>query len=251
MCANDWFWAFRIDCLTLVADEQEIVWVQPHPAVGAIQVASCLAGHPLEGVAHTQPLLINVQYVSVMVENWEASFRNGGIDLSWSIQETEKVPGFEVSKSTDGSGSWQRLPDGLVFADGLDFSISDRDLRPGASYRYRVEYIVEGDRKILFETGAVNVPVLPVALRQNSPNPFNPTTSIGFYLPNSGSVRLEIFDVNGRLVDILADGSMSAGEHSVDWDGRDRTGSNVSSGVYFYRLIAGKEILSRKMVLLR
>lgn len=245
MCATAWIWAVRVDCLSLEPDEQEIVWFY-----GGI-IASCLPGHPLEAVMHTQPLLINVQYVGVMVDNWDASFKSGGVVLNWSIRETEDVPDFEVSRTLDGSDSWQQLPAGLVHGDGMEFTATDTDLEPGRSYRYRVEFIENDGRKVLFETDAIATPAIPLTLRQNSPNPFNPSTSISFYLPQAGHVRLEIYDVNGRLVDVLADAQFAGGEHSVDWDGRDRGGSSVSSGVYFYRLIAGKESLSRKMVLLR
>jgi hypothetical protein len=251
MCADDWFWVTRVDCFCLLPGEQEIVFIRAHPGATSVRVSSCLPGHPMETVGYTIPLLINVEYVGVMVESWNASFRNGCVELSWSIREIEPAPVFEVSRAMEGSGSWQRLPSGLIRGDRLDFTMIDGSFEPGRSYRYRVESIEDDGRKILFETDAVATPVMPLTLRQNSPNPFNPSTSIGFYLPRPGNVRLEIFDVNGRLVDLLADGQFAAGEHSVDWDGRDRAGSMATSGVYFYRLTAGKESLSRKMVLLR
>jgi len=251
MCAHDWFWAVRIDCLNFIADEQEIVWLLPHPDTGALQIASCLIGHPLEAVVQTHPLLINVTYVGVMVDSWDASFRKGGVVLNWSILETEAAPSFEVSRTIDGSNSWQGLPAGLVLGGGLEYSFVDSDLESGQSYRYRVEFIESDERKVLFETDAISTPVMLVALHQNSPNPFNPSTSIGFFLPQPGNVRLEIFDVNGRLIDVIANQHYTSGEHSLDWDGTDRSGASVSSGVYFYRLTTGKEALSRKMVLLR
>ncbi len=251
MCAQDWLWITHIECMCFEPDVQEIVWIRPHPVAGKILVASCLPGHPLEAVTHTNTLLINVTYVGVMIDSWEASFRNGCVELNWSIVETEAVPAFEVSRALDGLDTWRQLDDDLIFGDGLRFTLVDSDLEFGSSYRYRVECIDEDGRRVLFETAAVSTPVMPLALRQNSPNPFNPSTSIGFFLPQPGHVRLEIFDVNGRQINVLADGHYASGEHSVDWDGRDRSGTNVTSGVYFYRLIAGKESLSRKMVLLR
>ena len=64
-------------------------------------------------------------------------------------------------------------------------------------------------------------------------------------------MRIEVFDVSGRRISILVNGVLNAGQHEVDWDGLDSGGSRVSSGIYFYRLIAGKETISRKMVLMR
>jgi len=88
-------------------------------------------------------------------------------------------------------------------------------------------------------------------LRQNSPNPFNPKTSIAFSLPDAADVELSIYDVAGRKVATLVDSNMPAGPHSVEWNGRSDSGERVASGVYFYRLNAGDNEMSRKMVLLK
>ncbi|MCI0329959.1 MAG: T9SS type A sorting domain-containing protein [candidate division Zixibacteria bacterium] len=74
------------------------------------------------------------------------------------------------------------------------------------------------------------------ALFQNYPNPFNPATKIDFALPRSGYARLEVFNVVGQRIRVLVDGELSAGLHSVVWDGRESSGQLVGSGIYFYRL---------------
>ena len=83
------------------------------------------------------------------------------------------------------------------------------------------------------------------------PNPFNPTTRIGFSLYREEHVTLAIYDVKGRLVTTLLDERALAGVNSVEWDGRDANGNVVSGGVYFYRLEVGAEILTKRMVLLK
>jgi DNA/RNA endonuclease YhcR with UshA esterase domain len=88
-------------------------------------------------------------------------------------------------------------------------------------------------------------------LAQNMPNPFNPKTTIAFNLTEPGDVTLEIYDVAGRRVAILLDGHMGAGVHMAHWDGRTSDGERAASGVYFYKLAAGDERTSRKMVLLK
>lgn len=88
-------------------------------------------------------------------------------------------------------------------------------------------------------------------LSQNFPNPFNPNTTISFSLKNRGHASLAVYDVTGRLVRVLLDEMIEAGPHDVTWDGRNRDGSAVASGVYFYRLEAGEFAETRKMVLLR
>ena len=89
------------------------------------------------------------------------------------------------------------------------------------------------------------------ALSQNIPNPFNPSTTIRFSLPEAGAVRLAIYSTKGQLVRTLVDGSTHAAYHSVVWNGRDATGREVSSGVYLYRLTSAERTLVRRMLLLR
>lgn len=99
---------------------------------------------------------------------------------------------------------------------------------------------------------------LPVAVRQhrllqNAPNPFRSAaeTAIGFELPRPATIRLAIYDAGGHLVRILADGWMPAGRHEASWNGSDRHGRPVASGVYFYELREGGVRLTQRMVVLR
>jgi len=86
-------------------------------------------------------------------------------------------------------------------------------------------------------------------LEQNYPNPFNPATTIKFRIPKETRVQIAIFDITGRLVKILIDNVLPAGEHITVWDGTDENGIRVSSGVYIYRMYADDFISSRKMIL--
>jgi Bacterial Ig-like domain/FG-GAP-like repeat/FlgD Ig-like domain len=90
-----------------------------------------------------------------------------------------------------------------------------------------------------------------VALLQNHPNPFNPSTTIAFTLATPAQVELTIFDARGARVTTLAHGAYPAGTTDVRWNGTDSDGRPVSSGVYFCRLATGREVLTRKMVLLK
>ena len=98
--------------------------------------------------------------------------------------------------------------------------------------------------------------VLPKAytLAQNSPNPFNPSTTISYELPESaGAVRvvLVVYNIRGQKIVTLVDELKDAGRYSVNWDGTDAGGRRVSSGVYFYRMRAGEFSTVRKMVILK
>jgi len=102
------------------------------------------------------------------------------------------------------------------------------------------------------ETGIETGGIDRLAMRQNAPNPFNPTTRIAFTVPEDASrVTLTVYNVSGRVVRRLVDEPLSAGPHSVVWNGRDDLGKSLASGIYFARLAAGGESLFKKMTLLK
>ena len=107
------------------------------------------------------------------------------------------------------------------------------------------------------ENAKVSTPkVLPKAfsLSQNSPNPFNPSTTISYAVPESSAgvmVKMAVYNIRGQKVITLVDELKEAGNYTVNWDGRDLSGSRVSSGVYFYRINAGDFTAVRKMVIVK
>lgn len=97
--------------------------------------------------------------------------------------------------------------------------------------------------------GAAAAPRL--ALDRNRPNPFNPTTSIGFELPKTGRATIRVYSVHGALIRTLVDGALPAGQYRATWDGRDEQGRAVGSGLYLAELRAAGQRLTRKMSLLK
>ncbi|HDL00877.1 MAG TPA: T9SS type A sorting domain-containing protein [candidate division Zixibacteria bacterium] len=95
--------------------------------------------------------------------------------------------------------------------------------------------------------------VIPTSfeLSQNYPNPFNPETNISFSLPNQTDLTLEIFNILGKKVRVLIDDTFAAGHHVVMWDGRNDTGVEVASGVYFYRIQTETNFQTKKMLFLK
>ncbi len=90
------------------------------------------------------------------------------------------------------------------------------------------------------------------ALGDAYPNPFNPQTTISFDLPKPAAVRLRVFDVSGRLVDVIIDNEIvPQGRNEAIWRGRDMSGRVVSAGVYFYRLEAGSYSETKRMTLVK
>ncbi len=89
------------------------------------------------------------------------------------------------------------------------------------------------------------------ALHPNYPNPFNPSTTIRYDLPEESHVSLTVYDLMGKQITSLVSESQAAGVRTVTWDGTDASGKNVSAGVYLYRIQAGEFSQTRKMVLLK
>ncbi len=88
-------------------------------------------------------------------------------------------------------------------------------------------------------------------LDRNAPNPFNPSTVIGFRLPEAGRVRLVVYNLLGQEVRVLVNEKMEAGYFTMTWDGTDELGRRVASGVYIYRMKAGAFSATRRMLLLK
>jgi FlgD Ig-like domain len=95
------------------------------------------------------------------------------------------------------------------------------------------------------------VPGLRTALYDNVPNPFNPSTTIAFRIGERGDYTLSVYNLRGELVRTLLEGELEAGEQQVVWNGRDRSGASVSSGVYLYSLKGANSQETRKMALMK
>jgi hypothetical protein len=110
---------------------------------------------------------------------------------------------------------------------------------------------VPGDQKILIVEGAVDAVTIaqaPTLELTGYPNPFRSFTTISYAIPHDGPVDVRIYDIAGRVVTTLVNGSKPAGSHSVEWLGVDRDGQEVAAGIYFCELVAGGERVTKKIV---
>jgi len=189
--------------------------------------------------------------VATLLQSYAASVSGGAIEIKWTLSEADVDIDFFVLRAEVPSAAFVEISSSAIERNGLSFSWIDKDCAPGETYRYRVDVFGGRERMVLFETGSVTMPPMPTFLYQNVPNPFNPSTTIKYFVPERCRVALEIFDVSGNVVCRLTAGDRERGLHSVTWDGRDDTGSALSTGVYYCRLKAGRETFSRAMVLLR
>ena len=110
----------------------------------------------------------------------------------------------------------------------------------------------QGERQTLVDEAYLKYsPSRSFALHQNYPNPFNPETAIRFVLQNAGPTSLRIYNVAGRMIKELVNEDLEAGSYVRDWYGDDSRGIAVSSGTYYYRLVAQGYRETRRMVLLK
>jgi len=113
--------------------------------------------------------------------------------------------------------------------------------------------IVSGLENKLYETEEpIEEEIIPVNVTlSNYPNPFNPTTTINFSLPEDSDVELSIYNVKGQKVITLTNEFLVKGLHSIEWNGKNNNNKSASSGIYFYKISAGKSTTMRKMLLLK
>ncbi len=154
---------------------------------------------------------------------------------------------LEYRIPSDGSMFWD-----MTFTPSLpgDYSMRLRFDHSGSHRPVYVTYTATVEDDV---TGLVEITPIPeeFSLSQNYPNPFNPTTTIEYALPATTDVKIDVFAIDGQQVRTLYRGAQAAGYHNVVWNGKNVAGRQVSSGMYFYRLRAGKEMFVRKMMLMR
>jgi hypothetical protein len=149
-------------------------------------------------------------------------------------------------ETTDGGLTWNPTDWGhwlnrvFMLNDALGYAVGR------TVYRYS-----EDDVTDVAEETVPEAPSPSLALYQNEPNPFNPSTMIRYVIDEDATIRLLVFDVKGNMVRKLVDQLEQAGEHVVVWDGRDTTGRPLASGLYFYRLESDSFAEVRKMTLLK
>ncbi len=189
--------------------------------------------------------------VGTLLQGHAAHYDGSALVVMWTLIEAGEDMIFYIAKAQSGSGDFREIVEPPLARENLTFCLRDTDYEPGETYRYRVEVEDDERRRFLFETGTISVPALPLTLYQNHPNPFNPSTTIRYYVPARALVTLDIYDITGKRIARLVDSERDKGFHHVEWQGIDESGNKAASGVYLYRLQSGKDTISKKLVLLR
>ncbi|NQV19382.1 MAG: T9SS type A sorting domain-containing protein, partial [Armatimonadetes bacterium] len=194
--------------------------------------------------------LSNVEEVTIVLnppQNLQAVVQGmNNVFLSWDEPATRDLDFYNVYRDSILIGS-----NTSTFY--LDVGV------PAGPHIYNVTAIYDGGWESEFsnnswyppaDVGDTPIPVV-TELIGNHPNPFNPTTTISFSLQNNSNVEISIYNIKGQKVKTLVNHKLTAGEHSVVWDGRDDNNQPVGSGVYFYKFKTDNFEKTRKMILLR
>ncbi|HRJ03942.1 MAG TPA: BNR-repeat neuraminidase N-terminal domain-containing protein [Ignavibacteria bacterium] len=189
------------------------------------------------------PLPVNLKYFTS-----EVSFRN--VILKWATLSEINNYGFDIERRSDADTGW--IKRGFIEGNGTIssecmYSFAENDLS-AATFSYRLKQLDYNGNAEYFYLGSnvtVNKP-LKFDISQNYPNPSNPESKIDFQIPKNAYVSIRVFDITGREVAVLQDSFMDAGFHSVKFEG-----ANLSSGVYFYRILTESFSKTMKLILVK
>ncbi|MCL2065347.1 MAG: S8 family serine peptidase [Candidatus Cloacimonetes bacterium] len=193
------------------------------------------------------PTSINTP-IAYPATNLYGEYIDGEVSLTWTAPETSfgNVAGYAIYRDgslvnyvTTTSYTDDDVSDGVYV-----YSIVAAYTQPaGQSEAVTIDVYVSEDDEIH--------PPLTTELLGNYPNPFNPETTISFNIAVESIVSIDIYNIRGHLVKTLLNNHLQQGNHSIIWNGIDNHGQQVSSGVYFYRMVAGDVVETRRMVLMK
>jgi len=195
--------------------------------------------------------------VPVEVSDVAVTAVEGGVRLQWRARRDGGFSHFEIERgdaAADAGEAFAVLGRADEPAGGGElWEFVDRTATAGRTYAYRLVGVETSGEREVFGPFLAAAPVpARLALRPPHPNPFNPTTVLGFELPHSQRVWLRVYNSAGAHVRTLVAGeTLAAGHHDRVWDGRDDRGRNVASGVYVVHVDAGGERTAVRAVLVR
>lgn len=243
----------------LIPDSCTYAWVQAYDTGNGIgsnpyALSSRLYQRDSGGILLADQTTIACVYSQVSpaiyIQSFQANALRSAVEIVWDIKADEKIKGFNLYRSEEKQEKTILVNSRALIAPG-EKRYMDNDVMAGKTYEYVLSVVRTDGSAVQSRAVKVRLKAHHAVLHQNHPNPFNPTTTISFALPEKKHANLSVFSVNGKLVKTLVNDVVEEGIKEVTWDGTDARGNSVSSGVYFYRLKAGKKVLTRKMVVLK
>lgn len=153
------------------------------------------------------------------------------------------VTGYGVYVSTNNGANWSAVNAGLEDLVTISIVVSGPTVIVGGVQGIWIRPV---DDMVTSVHQWTNTTPSAFRVEQNFPNPFNPSTSIRYFVPANGSITLKVFDVMGREISSLVDGNVDAGWHTATFNAENR-----SSGIYFYRLQSGSFTKTNTMILMK
>ena len=197
------------------------------------------------GVFHTSPPFP----LPVELSSFTARMNGNAVVLNWKTATEQNNNIFEIERSSNGS-TWVKI--GSVQGSGnsntaKSYSFTDSKLSNTGKYSYRLKQVDNSGSFKYSNVTEVNYTVPTVfSLSQNYPNPFNPNTIISYSLPQASNVKLSVYNALGQMVKVLENESKEAGTYNISFNA-----SELSSGIYFYKIEAGQFSQTRKMMLVK
>ena len=192
----------------------------------------------------------SLQIIPVELTSFNAEVDESGILLIWETATETNNSGFEIEKSTDNE-EFENV--GHIKGNGTttekqEYRFRDADVTGKGKCYYRLKQIDYDGTATYTEVIEVDYSIIPVefSLSQNYPNPFNPATTIKFGISELTNVTLKIYDALGSEVETLVSEKLEPGYYKHEWNA-----SRFASGVYFYRIIAGTFVETKKLVILK
>lgn len=194
--------------------------------------------------------------ISNVIADFTATIKKGEVSLNWRIINPNNLYKFRIENKKSGITIYNQLND-LLFVNfrkkeesdtltSFYYSFIDIPQENGVYY-YKISAYDISNQIVVSEEIKLGITEVPeFKLQQNNPNPFNPSTIITYQLLVPTNVRLEIFSLTGKFVDVLADGFQNPGNYSVEFNAGKY--SDISSGIYFYKLETNYTSDIKKMI---
>ncbi len=252
------------------------VGIENSDGTAGVQYRYNTSGGPLFGSPLAVEFGMDDQSLPVELNSFIAQAGNNRAFLKWTTQSEVNNLGFEIYRSTSESGEYQMIAsyenyDNLRGAGNSNtthtYAFTDANVLNGITYYYKLADVSMNGQKhfhgpvsvIPNKNGAdlKNTGLIPktFALKNNFPNPFNPTTTIGFDIPmvpgGKIHVDLSIYNMLGQKVRTLVSDVLTPGSYQITWDGRNENGAIVANGIYFYGIRTEKFTRFKKMILMK
>ena len=225
--------------------DDEWTWYSP------IDVGGCLY--------HDPPTPVELSYFNCMMNNM-----HDAVNLTWVTQTETNMVGYRLFRGNSANLNEAIDLNTMIGATNTSqpcsYMYQDNEIQPESVYNYWLEAMemngaseYYGPVTISTPAQTVSTPVIPLITGLDSlyPNPFNPELTIGYTLEKAQRVQITIANSRGQVIRTLTDTNQAKGSHRLIWDGKDESGNECPSGVFFVKMIAGNKDYNRKAILMK